>query len=410
MKFKNIIYIVILLFITLIGMWAVPALVNKATYTSDQYPFVYYSTVLKDIGLIDYKNKKFPMEDLKGNKYNTAQFDSLMPMLNYRQLMTDGKLPDSINGQKITPQLLRTKSVVYKYKPSDINTPVNGLYILFETMPKRVGLEIPDDVFRLKNNIEFIDAQTNTVNTEKSRLFQRALDKEGFQYPAQWLAGNPNPRKPYDEGYFVLDAGNQLFHMKMVNGRAYVKNTKIGEKIEASYFSMLEVADKRFYGFLFSKQGEIYIIENDGANYRTVKLDTDPIDMQKDEVILMGNMFDWTVSVVTPLAKKNYALDANTLKRIGEHTINRTPGKWDAVSKWAFPLYLTLEKSESSYIKPYFHYTGIYGFAANIILALLVVIFISGSPKKKIFNGIYILFTGIAGLIALLILPNSKNK
>jgi hypothetical protein len=391
-------------------MWAVPALVNKATYTSDQYPFVYYSTVLKDIGLIDYKNKKFPMEDLKGNKYNTAQFDSLMPMLNYRQLMTDGKLPDSINGQKITPQLLRAKSVVYRYKPSDINTPVNGLYILFETMPKRVGLEIPDDVFRLKNSIEFIDAQTNTVNTEKSRLFQRALDKEGFQYPAQWLAGNPNPRKPYDEGYFVLDAGNQLFHMKMVNGRAYVKNTKIGEKIEASYFSMLEVADKRFYGFLFSKQGEIYIIENDGANYRTVKLDTDPIDMQKDEVILMGNMFDWTVSVVTPLAKKNYALDANTLKRIGEHTINRTPGKWDAVSKWASPLYLTLEKSESSYIKPYFHYTGIYGFAANIILALLVVIFISGSPKRKIFNGIYILFTGIAGLIALLILPNSKNK
>ena len=37
MKFKNIIYIIILLFITLIGMWAIPALVNKATYNSDQY-------------------------------------------------------------------------------------------------------------------------------------------------------------------------------------------------------------------------------------------------------------------------------------------------------------------------------------------------------------------------------------
>ncbi|HML64582.1 MAG TPA: DUF4857 domain-containing protein [Dysgonomonas sp.] len=410
MKFKNIIYIIILLFITLIGMWAIPSLVNKATYNSDQYPFAYYSTILKDIGLIDYKNKKFPMEDLKGNKYNTAQFDSLMPMLNYRQLMTDGKLPDSINGQKITPQLLRSKSVVYKYKPSDINTPVNGLYILLETMPKRVGLEIPNDVFRLKNNIEFIDAQTNTLEVEKSRLFQQALDKEGFQYPAQWLIGNPNPRKPYDEGYFVLDANNQLFHMKMVNNRPYIKNTKIGEKIEASYFSMLEVADKRFYGFLFSKQGELFIIENDGANYKTVKLDIDPIDMQKDEVILMGNMFDWTVSVVTPFAKKIYALDAETLKRIGEHTIDRTPGRWDAVSKWIFPVYLTLEKSETSYIQPYFHYIGIYGFAVNLIIAFLTVLFITGSPKRKIFNGIYIFLTGIAGLVALLILPNSKNK
>ncbi len=398
------------MFITLIGMWAIPALVNKATYNSDQYPFAYYSTILKDIGLIDYKNKKFPMEDLKGNKYNTAQFDSLMPMLNYRQLMTDGKLPDSINGQKITPQLLRSKSVVYKYKPSDINTPVNGLYILLETMPKRVGLEIPNDVFRLKNNIEFIDAQTNTLEVEKSRLFQQSLDKEGFQYPAQWLIGNPNPRKPYDEGYFVLDANNQLFHMKMVNNRPYIKNTKIGEKIQASYFSMLEVADKRFYGFLFSKQGELFIIENDGANYKTVKLDIDPIDMQKDEVILMGNMFDWTVSVVTPFAKKIYALDAETLKRIGEHTIDRTPGRWDAVSKWIFPVYLTLEKSETSYIQPYFHYIGIYGFVLNLIIAFLTVIFITGSPKRKIFNGIYIFLTGIAGLVALLILPNSKNK
>ena len=350
------------------------------------------------------------MEDLKGNKYNTAQFDSLMPMLNYRQLMTDGKLPDSINGQKITPQLLRSKSVVYKYKPSDINTPVNGLYILLETMPKRVGLEIPNDVFRLKNNIEFIDAQTNTLEVEKSRLFQQSLDKEGFQYPAQWLIGNPNPRKPYDEGYFVLDANNQLFHMKMVNNRPYIKNTKIGEKIQASYFSMLEVADKRFYGFLFSKQGELFIIENDGANYKTVKLDIDPIDMQKDEVILMGNMFDWTVSVVTPFAKKIYALDAETLKRIGEHTIDRTPGRWDAVSKWTFPVYLTLEKSETSYIQPYFHYIGIYGFVLNLIIAFLTVIFITRSPKRKIFNGIYIFLTGIAGLVALLILPNSKNK
>jgi hypothetical protein len=391
-------------------MWGVPALLHKATYVSDQYPFVYYSTILKEICLIDYKNKKFPMEDLKGNKYSTEQFDSLIPMLNYRQLMTDGKLPDSINGKKITPQILRSKSVVYRYKPSDVGAPVNGLYILFESMPKRVGLEIPDDVFRLKNNIEFIDAKTNTLETEKSELFRQALDKEGFQYPARWLAGNPNPRKPYDEGYFILDANDQLFHLKMVNNRPYVKNTRIGEKIQVSYFSMLEVADKRFYGFLFSKQGEIHIIENDGANYKTLQLDIAPIDMQKDEVILMGNMFDWTISVVTPLEKKNYALDAETLKRIGEHAIARTPGKWDTVSKWAFPLYLTLEKPESGYIRPYFHYTGIYGFAANIVLALLIVIFVSDSPKRKIFNGIYILLTGVAGLIALLILPNFKNR
>lgn len=58
MKLHNRIYIFILLFITLVGMWAIPALVKKATYKPDQYPFVYYSTMLKDLGIIDYKNKK----------------------------------------------------------------------------------------------------------------------------------------------------------------------------------------------------------------------------------------------------------------------------------------------------------------------------------------------------------------
>lgn len=408
MNFKNIVYIIILLFATLIGMWAVPALVNKMTYSSDQYPFVYYSTILKEIGLVDYKNKEFPMQDLKGNKYNTAQFDSLMPMLNFRQLMSDGRLPDTINEQAITPQVVRAKSLIYKYKPAEINTLDYGLYILFETMPKRVGLEIPDDVFRLRDKIEFIDDQSNEINIKKSELFQQAFYKSGFQYPAQWLAGNPNPRKPYDEGYFVLDANNQLFHMKMVNNRPYIKNTKIGENIQIAHFAMLEVPDKRFYGFLFSKKGELFIVENDGADYKTVHLDIDPINLQKDEVILMGNMFYWTVSVITSSAKLSYVLETDSLKRIDEHRIARVPGKWDVVSKWAFPYYITFENADSNYIKPYIHYIGVTGFAINFVLALFVAIFVTGSSKRKIFNAIYIVLTGLAGLIAILILPKFK--
>ncbi len=405
MKYKKSIYLIILLFITLIGMWGIPSLVRIATYTPDQYPFMYYSSILKKICLIDYKNKKFPMKDVDGNQYNTAQFDSLMPMLNYRQLMTDGALPDSIEGHEITPQILRMKSVVYRYDPKDIHTPVNGLYILFESMPKRVGLEMPDDVFRLKDRIEFIDAEKNTVNVKKSALFQKALEKEGFRFPAQWLAGNP-----YDEGYFILDADHQLFHMKMVNNRPYVKDTKIGERIDVVHFSMLEVADKRFYGFLFSEKGEMFIIENDGSDYKTLQLGIDPIDKQRDQVILMGNLLDWTVSVITPERKKCFALDTESLGRIAGYTIERTPGKWDAVSKWAFPYYLAFESSDSNYIQPRFLVTGIYGFVVNALLAIFVAIGVPNTSGRKLFHAIYLLLTGVAGLVALLIMPNFKNK
>lgn len=391
------------------GMIILPTLVKKITYKPDSYPFVYYSCLLDDLCLINHQNKKAPMKDTKGNVYTTAEFDSLIPTLNYRQLMVDGRLPDSIKGVEISPKILRATSVNFKYSPRDFQTPTTELYLLFEAMPKRVGLEMPNDVFRLKDKIEFIDSETNQVNQAKSDLFQKELEKAGYKFPTQWASGNPNPRKPYEEGYFALDANGNLFHIKMVNERPYVKDTKVGQNIDIAGFEMLEVPDKRFYGFLFSKKGEIFIIENENG-YRTLKLDIDPINLDKDQVIIMGNMFDWTVSVITPDNKICYALDCATLKRLTDYTIEREIGKWDKISKWMFPYYLSVENSNSDFISPQITVTGVYGFITNFILAIFAGIFAGGSRNKRILSAVFTLLTGIAGLIALLLLPNFRSK
>lgn len=407
MKYNKLIYFFILVFTTIVGIWAIPSLVRKSTYTPDDYPFVYYSSVLKELCFVDYKNKQKPLSDMSGNTYNSAEFDSLMPLLNYRQLMADGRLPDSIDGHEITPQILRVKSVVFKYAPRDVNTPFSGLYILFESMPKRVGLEVPDDVFRLKDNIEFIDAQTNSVNIVKSKIFQEALTKEGFAFPSKWAVGNPNPRKPYDEGYFCLDSAGKLFHLKMVNGRPFVKNTNID--MDIAYFSMLEVPDKRFYGFLFSREGDVYIVEGDDGKYNPIKLDIPSINLEQDDLMIMGNLLYWTVSVSSPTGRNYYALHTDNLKRIVDYRIDRTSNKWDKVSKWVFPFYLTFEDSKSAYVKPCIHFTGFYAFGANILLAIIWC-FIANFRAKRIYGMLYILLTGIAGLVSLLILPRFRNK
>lgn len=410
MKYKKLIYFFILVFTTTIGMWIIPSLVKKTTDKPDDYPFVYYSSILKELCFVDYKNKQEPLSDMSGNVYNSTEFDSLMPLLNYRQLMSDGRLPDSIEGREITPQILRVKSVVFKYSPRDVNTPNPGLYVLFESMPKRVGLEVPDDVMRLKESVEFIDAQTNMVNVAKSEMFQTALAKENFTFPAQWASGNPNPRKPYDEGYFSLDSKGQLFHIKMVNGRPFVKNTNVGADIDVASFSMLEVPDKRFYGFLFSRQGDVYIIEGDEGKYKPVKLDIPAIDLEQNDLMVMGNLLYWTVSVSSPSDRKYYALHTDDLKCITNYSINRTPNKWDKVSEWLFPAYLTFENRNSDYIKPNIHFTGFCAFAINALLALAFGLLVVNPGRKRIYGVLYILLTGIAGFVALLILPKFKNK
>ncbi len=411
MKNKNIIYSLILVCVTFASMWALPALVRKATYSPDDYPFVYYSSMLKEFGLIDYKNKENPMTDTQGNIYSAQQFDSLMPLLNYRQLMSDGRLPDSLDGYEITPQILRATSITFRYNPKDVSSPDPGLYILFESMPKRVGLEVPPDVFRLHNHIEFIDAATNKTDVEKSERFQAAFEKAGFAFPAQWSIGNPNPRKPYDEGYFSLDAAGNLFHLKMVNGRPYLRDTKIGQTMDIFAFSMYEAPNKRFYGFLFDRQGGVHIVESDEqGGYEAVRLDIDPIDPRNEQVTVMGNLLYWTVTVSGAGGRRYYGLETLSLAQVGRYEIAGTPNNWDKSSKWLFPAYLTFEHGNTNYIMPRLTFTGYYALAANILAAAAVLLLATVSRRKKIGLSVYVLITGLAGLLAVAILPGFRNK
>lgn len=411
MKRENTIYALILVCTTFAALWALPALVHKATYSPDRYPVVYYSSVLDQFGLIDYGDKQTPLTDMEGNRYTAAQFDSLMPLLNYRQLMTDGRLPDSIGGYEVTPQLLRSTSFIFRYNPRSLSQPDPGLYILFESMPKRLGLEIPPDVMRLGKDVEFLDAETNSVDREKSDRFRGAFDKAGYTFPARWASGNPSPRKAYDEGYFSLDAAGRLYHIKMVNGRPYVRDTGIGQTMDILWFSIYEVANKRFYGFLFDREGNIHIIESDlQGGYETVRLDMDPIDPYSEQVSIMANLLYWTVTVTGADGCRYYALDNLTLGRVDTHSIARRPNAWDLASAILFPAYITLEHRNTAYVMPRLNVTGPLALGANLLAAVVLWLTAAGCCRKRIALTVYVLLTGLAGLLAVAVLPGFRGR
>ncbi len=398
-------YYLILLFLTLIGTWAIPALVKKATVEPEHYPFIYYSSILKELCIIDYKSKEVPMKAISsGTVYGKEEADSLLPLLNHRQLLSNGTLPDSIDHHEITVQKIRAGNVIFRFTPEEIGSPHTGLYIMYESMPKRAGFESPGDVFRLKNDIQFIDVLSNQVNAAKSKEFQDALLKEGFVFPAQWSSGNMNPRKPYDEGYFTLDNRGELYHIKMVNGRPFVRNTHIGEKTNIVHFSMLEVADKRFYGFLFDHAGKVYIVEGDAGKYQLLPLEIEPLNLKKDQLSLMGNMLYWTVSVTTEKGKDYFGLEQESLKRLAEYHVEKSPDKWEKVSSVLFPFYLTFEDGNSKYIRPYWHYTGYIACILNIILAILAFFLPRRTGKEKVLVSVWTLFFGIPGILAAILL------
>ncbi|MFV0365780.1 MAG: DUF4857 domain-containing protein [Mangrovibacterium sp.] len=406
-QLKKYTYPALILCTTLVSLIFIPSLVKKATVEPNRYPFVYYSTIAEELCIVDYKNDTAAAIEVTGKVYRTQEeADSVLPILKYRQLMSDGLLPDSIKGKETSARTIRAENVIYLFKASAWQSPQPSLYIMYESMPVRVGLESPGDVFRLKDKIEFIDIKTNSIETEKSALFQAALEKHGFAFPAQWCNGNMTTRKPYDEGYFVLDAQNQLFHMKMVNGRPYVKNTGIGKDINIQWFDMQEAGNRRYYGFIYDTAGAMYIIGYEDGTYHYQKLDIAPLNLATDDIMIMGNLFYWTVSVSTETGKVYYGLEKDSLNRLSEHFIPKTKDNWDQISQILFPFYIRLESPYTYWVYPEFIYTSHYAWLTNLILALAFFFLAKKRTScNKTICSIWILLAGIAGLVACLLIP-----
>ncbi|MDR3236590.1 MAG: DUF4857 domain-containing protein [Prevotellaceae bacterium] len=403
MKHPTIIRTVIILAGTLAFAWLIPALAKLATTAPQRYPFVYYSSLAEQFCL----SSDGVRSDASGRTYTEAQFDSVMPMLYYRQLSATGALPDSVRGRAVAVPDIKTSSLSIRIHAKETSTPGVGLYIMYESMPRRVNLESPGDVFRLKDTIEFIDAATNTVLEEKSARFAAELAKRGYRYPAQWSHGIMTHRKAYDEGYFSLDAAGELYHIKMVNNRPFVRNTRAAsDSLAPVHFAMTPVADRRFYGVLFDAAGAVYILET--PHYRLRKLDIPPVDIASDEVLIMGNMFFWTVSIMTPEGRRYYALDNDSLQRVDELYIAAAPDLWRTCSAWLFPAYLTFESRSSSYLAPAWHGTAWTGFAGHLAAAALFAAFARRRRKSAWLHSAYILITGVAGLIAVLLTPSGR--
>lgn len=412
MRFKNIIYVAILVLTTVITSWSIPALVKKIVYESNGYPLMYYSSRLKELCIIDFREMKDAFRDVKGNVYPRSQYDSLLPLMNYRQLAMNGNLPDSLEGHAMDVKVLRSKQVVYRFRPSDVHSPQPKMGVLLEAMPKRGSLSLPGDYFRMnENEMVFVNAETNSVNDAKSKMFTGELLKKGFEFPAKAFWGNPTVRKAYEEGYFCLDSNGELFHVKMVNGRPFVKNTGVSKQVDVKWFVMREVSDKRFYGYLFGKNGELGIVEsNEDGGYRFIKMDVRPVDIAKDDITIMGNLLYWTVRIYNSESMDCYGLKTSTLESLTTYHQEKETGTWDKVADIVFPVILSPSSPDNGYIGCYVLHFSALAWILSVVLALMVFVFMRKrlALQKNLLVSAVVALTGITGVIAFVLLPKNR--
>ena len=145
-------------------------------------PFTLYSCIIDDFACLDYSENK-------GVQYKTGT-DIFIPIVSSTAyclfLLPSARFRRPPAGQ---PERNKTNSAKnridqfhFQTSASDINKTVPRLYPLLEAMSGRVDLQMPGDVFRLNDRIEFIDMATNTILEKKSEIFTQAMKKKDFRF------------------------------------------------------------------------------------------------------------------------------------------------------------------------------------------------------------------------------------
>lgn len=341
--------------IALLLVWQLPWCYNFFTAKPGKSPFVLYSSVISDFTLMGQEGDKgLFRRDLAGNAYTQSEFDSILPMFYSRQLMSDERFPDSLHGIAITPRMVQTENFSFRMSPSEINTPHIALYPLLESMSGRVDLTMPNDVFRITNQgIEFIAIASNSIDTQKSRLFTEAMSKKGFQFPAIEISGNPTNRKEYDEGYVLLDANRKLFHLKQIKGRPYVRAVEVPKEIQLDRLFITEFNNHKTYAFMVDVNNRFYALQS--PTYDVVKVAIPAYNPKTDVISIFANMFDWTVRITSPVAETVYALRADDYSLIKSVDMPaHEPTTAETIGKYLLPLRLAFTSATDNYVKPRF--------------------------------------------------------
>lgn len=347
---KKLYQVLFILLLSLTLIWGITTLGRMTARSDDYVPFTLYSEVVGDFASLDNSGEEGTRYyDHSGREYTEEEFDSILPSFYYRQLVMDDRLPDTIRGRAVTQAMLEREGFIFVSQPASLNVHRTPLYFLLESMSKRVGLEMPEDVFRITDaGIQFVRMADNSIDEMKSDLFTRVMREKGVTFPIEQVAGNPSTRKPYDNGYLLVDAAGRLFQLKQNVGRPFVREIPLPEGVVPEQLFVTEYATRRELGFVIDTAGALYQIRL--PEYRLVKAQLPPLRLREEKLTIIGNAFYWTV-IRSDAERADYtALDAETLRSVGELHFD-TPER-ETLAYYVLPFQLSFESGRYDYLHP----------------------------------------------------------
>ena len=391
----------ILFWAVMIGLFAqfLPSIYNYVFVKAPKSNFTLYSSVSNEFVHLKSTDNGVIRENVTGSRvYTESQFDSILPFFYLRQLVSEGRFPDSINGRSTPMKEAQRYNFMFRYTPSDYFKDRILLFPLFESMSGRVDLKMPDDFMRINNEgIQFIIAETNSIDSEKSELFTKTFINEGFTFPSKQIWGNPSPKKEYDEGYFIKDANDKLFHLKRMCNRPFIREVKQPDNQNIKWFNVTEFRNKAFFGVGFDANGNVYMLEK--PSYTWVKLPVGPFNPESDRMLIVGEPINWTVQTTNGNINNYYAIAASDYSVTDSYQVKNDKNIYTTIAKYIFPFELKFTTPNDDQIKPRIENFSPFALIFNLIIAIFVFL----NDRKSIKESLTILIFGLFAFIPYLL-------
>ena len=153
----------------------------------------------------------------KGNFLERHTVDELQPYLFHYQLTNDGRMPDTLMGEK-TDLTAIAQEFFYNNIESYMYTRPTMACIYCLNHNRVVWVLNTPRIFRLRQT-EFINCHTNKVNKEKKPGVYSGHGRGRICVSGTKSSWNSLDFKSIDDGNFLTDSNGELYHLKMVKER-----------------------------------------------------------------------------------------------------------------------------------------------------------------------------------------------
>lgn len=406
------IYSIIILFVFLLSMF-LPNYYKEIFGQRVQYVAVKYSPVDENfIKMTIYADKDIEYSDINGTKkFTFEEYEEKLPFTYYYDLITNDRFPKKFIMYAHDIKAIKNEKSFFMLEPYYISKKAVNLFPLFESKPKHSGLSYPKDLFKIDDKgMTFIISENVKIDENKSKIYNDILLSLGAIFPLKKAFGNPTLMKAFDEGYFITDAKNNLFHVKMVQNKPVIN--KIKTNIDIKYILVKEDKRREFYGLVVDTSSYIYLLMYD--NYELVKLPIKDYDFQTHSFEIKTTPINRIIST-----KK---IDYKTQKKVIKHyitnldyeLINENEYKYsikksklyEAVKTILFPFELSISHDKTYYASFEIINISKASFLLSLIFSILYILYIryqNRDVKDYIVQIIFIIFGGIYSIIALIL-------